>query len=146
MGILQEIEKEQLRREINFRPGDTVRVHVRIREGEKERIQVFEGVVIAIKRDGSRSAFTVRKVSYHVGVERVFPVHSPSVDKVEVVSSGKVRRAKLYYLRELRGKKARLKVRDTRHKGKGKKTAATVAPVVAAAEQAPESTETPAEA
>ncbi len=135
MGILQEIEQEQIRREINFRPGDTVRVHVRIREGEKERIQVFEGVVIAMKNDGSRSAFTVRKVSYHVGVERVFPVHSPSVDKVEVVSSGKVRRAKLYYLRERRGKKARLKVRDLRHRKA--KAAAAAAPPPPAVEAEP---------
>jgi large subunit ribosomal protein L19 len=112
MSLLQKIESEQVRREITFRPGDTVKVHVKIREGEKERVQVFEGVVIAIKRRGGRSSFTVRKVSYHVGVERVFPLNSPAVDKIEVVSSGKVRRAKLYYLRELRGKKARLKERD----------------------------------
>ncbi len=114
MGSLQIIEKEQMRRDFNFRPGDTVKVHVRIREGEKERIQIFEGVVIALKRRGNRSAFTVRKVSHRVGVERVFPLHSPSVDKVEVVSSGKVRRAKLYYLRERTGKKARLKERERR--------------------------------
>lgn len=130
MGILQEIEKEQLRREVNFRPGDTVRVHVKIREGEKERIQVFEGVVIAMKNDGARSAFTVRKVSYHVGVERVFPVHSPSIDKIERVSSGKVRRAKLYYLRERRGKAARLKERDTRfRRAKGAQSPGGVADV-----------------
>ncbi len=114
MGSLQTIEKEQIRRDFNFRPGDTVKVHVRIREGEKERIQIFEGVVIAMKRRGNRSAFTVRKVSHRVGVERVFPLHSPSVDKIEVVSSGKVRRAKLYYLRERTGKAARLKERERR--------------------------------
>lgn len=132
MGILQSIEKEQLRRETNFRPGDTVRVHVRITEGDKERIQAFEGVVIAINRGGSRASFTVRKVSYSVGVERVFPLHSPTVEKVEVIQSGKVRRAKLYYLRQRSGKKARLKVRDTR----GKKDVANAATVVAAAEAA----------
>lgn len=116
MSILQKIEEEQIRREFSFRPGDTVRVHVKIREGEKERVQVFEGVVIALKRAGARSSFTVRKVSYHVGVERVFPLNSPVVEKVEVVSSGKVRRAKLYYLRELRGKAARLRERDRRRR------------------------------
>jgi large subunit ribosomal protein L19 len=118
MGILQTIEQEQEKRAINFRPGDTLRVHVRIREGDKERIQIFEGVVIAIRNRGSRSAFTVRKVSYHVGVERVFPINSPAISKIEVVSSGKVRRAKLFYLRDLRGKAARLKERDTRRKAK----------------------------
>jgi large subunit ribosomal protein L19 len=112
MGVLQKIEREQHRRELSVRPGDQVRVHVRIVEGDKERIQVFEGVVIAMRGGGSRASFTVRKVSYGVGVERVFPLHSPSIDKVEVVSSGKVRRAKLYYLRERRGKAARLKERD----------------------------------
>ena len=114
MGSLQTIEKEQIRRDFNFRPGDTVKVHVKIREGEKERIQVFEGVVIGMKRRGNRSAFTVRKVSHRVGVERVFPLHSPSIDKIEVVSSGKVRRAKLYYLRDRTGKAARLKERERR--------------------------------
>lgn len=114
MGSLQIIEKEQIRRDFNFRPGDTVKVHVKIREGEKERIQIFEGVVIAMKRRGNRSAFTVRKVSHRVGVERVFPLHSPSIDKIEVVSSGKVRRAKLYYLRDRTGKAARLKERERR--------------------------------
>ncbi|MEM6732713.1 MAG: 50S ribosomal protein L19, partial [Myxococcota bacterium] len=91
---------------------DTVKVHVKIREGDKERVQVFEGVVIAQRHGGSRESFTVRKISYGVGVERVFPLHSPTIDKIEIVSSGKVRRAKLYYLRELQGKKARLKARD----------------------------------
>jgi large subunit ribosomal protein L19 len=114
VSLLKKIDQEQVKKEFTFRPGDTVRVHVKIREGEKERIQVFEGVVIALKRAGGRSAFTVRKVSYHVGVERVFPLNSPAVEKVELVSSGKVRRAKLYYLRELRGKAARLRERDRR--------------------------------
>ena len=123
MSMLQQIENEQQRRDFSFRPGDTVRVHVRISEGEKDRIQVFEGVVIALKRAGSRSAFTVRKVSYSVGVERVFPLNSPSIDKVEVVSSGKVRRAKLYFLRQRHGKAARLRERE-RYRALGLDTAA----------------------
>lgn len=106
---LREIEREQMRDDIpGFAPGDTVRVHVKVREGEKERIQVFEGVVIGRRGGGIRESFTVRKVSYGVGVERVFPLHSPSLDKIEVVRHGKVRRAKLYFLRDLRGKAARL--------------------------------------
>ena len=112
MGLVDKIEQEQRRRELSFRSGDQVRVHVRIVEGDKERIQVFEGVVIAIRGRGARASFTVRKVSYGVGVERIFPLQSPSVDKIEVVSSGKVRRAKLYYLRERTGKKARLIAHD----------------------------------
>jgi large subunit ribosomal protein L19 len=97
-----------------FRPGDTVRVHVNIREGDKQRIQVFEGVVIRRRGCGASATFTVRKVSYGIGVERIFPVESPSVAKLEIKSRGHVRRARLYYLRELKGKKARLrsKVRD----------------------------------
>ncbi len=106
---LRELEKEQMRDNIpDFGPGDTVRVHVKVREGEKERIQVFEGVVIGRRGGGVRESFTVRKVSYSVGVERVFPVHSPGIDRIEVVRHGRVRRAKLYYLRTLRGKAARL--------------------------------------
>jgi large subunit ribosomal protein L19 len=106
---LRELEKEQMRAGVpEFWPGDTVRVHVRIREGEKERIQVFEGVVIGRRGGGVRESFTVRKVSYSIGVERVFPVHSPSIDRIEVVRHGRVRRAKLYYLRNLKGKAARL--------------------------------------
>ena len=97
-----------------FKAGDTVRVHVKIREGEKERTQVFEGVVIRRRRGGASATFTVRKVSYGIGVERIFPVESPAVQKVEIKSRGHVRRSRLYYLRELRGKKARLrsKLRD----------------------------------
>ncbi len=113
MNILQSIEKDQIRREANFRAGDTVRVGVRIKEGDKERIQAFEGVVIAMRHGGSRASFTVRKVSYGVGVERVFPLNSPSIDKIEVVTAGDVRRAKLYYLRDLAGKAARLKERES---------------------------------
>ena len=106
---LRELEKEQLRNNIPaFSPGDTVRVHVKVREGEKERIQVFEGVVIGRRGGGLRESFTVRKVSYSIGVERVFPVHSPNVDRIEVVRHARVRRAKLYFLRALRGKAARL--------------------------------------
>lgn len=115
MTILQKIEQEQLRNDLKFRTGDTVRVHAKIVEGDKERIQIFEGVVIAIHRGGSRASFTVRKVSHGgVGVERVFPMHSPNVEKVEVTASGKVRRARLYYLRDRQGKAARLKARDQR--------------------------------
>jgi large subunit ribosomal protein L19 len=106
---LRELEKEQMRTDRPaFGPGDTVRVHVKVREGEKERIQVFEGVVMGRRGGGVRESFTVRKVSYSVGVERVFPVHSPNIDRIEVVRHGRVRRAKLYYLRTLKGKAARL--------------------------------------
>jgi large subunit ribosomal protein L19 len=110
--VLKQIEKEQVRLDIPpFRAGDTVKVHVRIVEGTRERIQVFEGVVIAISRKGAGTSFTVRKVSYGIGVERVFPLYSPMLDKVELVSRGRVRRAKIYYLRKLRGKAARIKER-----------------------------------
>jgi large subunit ribosomal protein L19 len=115
MKSLDFVEKASLRRDLPpFRVGDTVRVHVRVREGEKERIQVFEGVVICRRGGGASETFTVRKVSYGVGVERVLPVQSPAVTKVEIKSRGHVRRSRLYYLRDLRGKKARLrsKVRD----------------------------------
>ena len=108
--VLQEVEQPYLKQDVpEFRPGDTVRVHVRVVEGGKERIQIFEGVVIARKNRGVADTITVRKVSYGVGVERTFPIHSPMVSKIEVVRKGKVRRAKLYYLRNLSGKAARLK-------------------------------------
>jgi large subunit ribosomal protein L19 len=108
--VLQEVEQPYLKTDVpEFRPGDTVRVHVRVVEGGKERIQIFEGVVIARKNRGIADTITVRKVSYGVGVERTFPIHSPMVSKIEVVRKGKVRRAKLYYLRNLSGKAARLK-------------------------------------
>ncbi|MFN8602906.1 MAG: 50S ribosomal protein L19 [Candidatus Binatia bacterium] len=110
MNVIDAIEAEQLRSDIPaFRPGDSVKVHVKVVEGEKERIQVFEGAVLRRSNGGIRETFTVRKVSYGVGVERTFPIHSPRIDKVEVTTRGKVRRAKLYYLRELSGKAARIK-------------------------------------
>lgn len=112
MGRIQEILSQGLRTDRpDFRPGDTVRVHVRITEGDKQRIQVFQGLVIARKRGGVHSSFTVRKVSYGVGVERVFPLHSPTIEKIEVKSRGRVRRARLFYLRERRGKAARIRDR-----------------------------------
>jgi large subunit ribosomal protein L19 len=110
MNILEMVEKQQLRTDLpGFRPGDTLKVHVKIKEGDKERIQVFEGICIGIKHGGNRTTFTVRKISFGHGVERIFPMHSGTIDKVEVVRSGRVRRAKLYYIRELRGKAARIK-------------------------------------
>jgi large subunit ribosomal protein L19 len=124
MNTVDLIEKPQLRDDLpEFRPGDTVKVHVRVVEGGKERIQVFQGVVIRRQNGGLRETFTVRKISFGVGVERTFPVHSPSISKLEVVTKGHVRRAKLYYLRELRGKKARIKERRE-PAGQGKKAAA----------------------
>ena len=113
---IAKIQELQLRRDLpNFAPGDTLRVHVRIREGEKDRVQVFEGVCIARHANGISSTFTVRKESYGVGVERVFPTHSPRIEKVEVKDRGRVRRAKLFYLRDLTGKAARIRsIRDIR--------------------------------
>ena len=128
MNIIEKIEQEQLKRDFTFRSGDTVKVHVRIKEGEKERIQIFQGVVIAMNRGGSRASFTVRKLSYGTGVERIFPLHSPNLEKIEVVSSGKVRRAKLFYLRGLKGKAARLKERDAFGKAKAVKANAQPEP------------------
>jgi large subunit ribosomal protein L19 len=110
MKRLQAIEAEYLKKDLpSFRPGDTVRVHLRIQEGDKERIQVFEGVVIKIHRSGATGTFTVRKVSYGIGVEKIFPLHSPLIEKIEVRQTGRVRRSRLYYLRKLRGKAARIK-------------------------------------
>ena len=112
MEKIQQIEKEQMRLDHpDFGPGDNVKVHVKIREGEKERIQVFQGVVISKRKGSTNATFTVRKVSYGVGVERIFPLHSPALDKIEVVTRGRVRRAKIYYLPKLRGKAARIKER-----------------------------------
>ena len=109
MKAIEEIENVQLVERPAMRPGDTVRVHVKVKEGEKERIQIFEGLVIGQHRGGARATVTVRKVSFGQGVERIFPLHSPMVDKIDVVRSARVRRAKLYYLRKLRGKAARMK-------------------------------------
>jgi large subunit ribosomal protein L19 len=110
MDLLRAVESTQIRTDLpRFRPGDTVRVHVKIKEADKYRIQVFEGVVIAQKNNSISSTFTVRKVSFGYGIERIFPLHSPTIEKLEVVKSGKVRRARLYYLRGRRGKAARLK-------------------------------------
>ena len=110
MNPVEMVEREQLRTDLqDFRVGDTVKVHVKIVEGEKERVQPFEGVVIRKKKGGIRSSFTVRKISYGIGVERVFPLHSPRIERIDVISRGKVRRAKLFYLRSLKGKAARIK-------------------------------------
>jgi len=112
MNVMEELERKQLRDDIpNFRPGDTVKVWVKIKEGDKERLQAFEGVCIRRRRGGIKASFTVRKVSYGIGVERIFPSHSPIIDKVEIVRQGHVRRSKLYYLRGLRGKAARVRAK-----------------------------------
>ena len=112
MNILDKVDAAQLRDDIpDFRPGDTVNVHVKVIEGDKSRVQVFKGVVIRRQNGGIRETFTVRKISFDIGVERTFPVHSPNIDRIEVVTRGKVRRAKLYYLRNLRGKAAKIKER-----------------------------------
>ena len=110
MSLIEKIEQEQMRKGIPaFRAGDTVRVHVKIKEGDKERIQAFEGTVIRLRRGGANATFTVRKVSFGQGVERIFPLHSPVIEKIDVVRSGRVRRAKLYYLRGLKGRAARIR-------------------------------------
>ncbi len=114
MIAIDKLERAQLKERPSMQPGDTVKIHVKVREGEKERIQVFEGIVIGQHGGGARATFTVRKVSFGQGVERIFPLHSPSIDKVEVVRSARVRRAKLYFLRKLRGKAARMKERRRR--------------------------------
>lgn len=114
MDIMKQIEREHMRMDMpEFRAGDTVKVHTRIIEGDKERIQVFQGVVLRVNRGTTDANFTVRKVSDGVGVERIFPLHTPSIDRVEIVSSGKVRRSRIYYLRDLAGKAARVKSRKT---------------------------------
>lgn len=110
MDIIRLLEEEQMKNELpDFRPGDTVKIHVKVVEGGRERIQVFEGVVIKRRGGGMRETFTVRRISYGVGVERTFPIHSPRIERIEVVRRGKVRRARLFYLRKLRGKAARIK-------------------------------------
>jgi len=125
---IQAVEERQLRSDIpGFQAGDTVRVHVKIKEGDKERIQAFEGVVIARKHSGVRESITVRKTSFGVGVERIFPLHASVIDRIELVRHGRVRRAKLYYLRKLRGKAARIRERDTRGERAVKAAAAVAA-------------------
>lgn len=119
MNVIDMIEQKQLvAGHPAFKPGDTIKVHVKIREGDKERIQVFEGVCIAQKHGGVRATFTVRKISFGHGIERIFPLHSRVIDKIEIVRHGRVRRAKLYYIRDLRGKAARIKevreIKDTK--------------------------------
>jgi len=109
MNVIDVVEKTQLVQRPALKSGDTVKVHVKVREGDKERIQVFEGMVIGMHRGGLRASFTVRKVSFGQGVERIFPLHSPTIDKIEVLRTAKVRRAKLYFLRELKGKAARMR-------------------------------------
>lgn len=114
MNVIDSLNAEQLRSDIpDFRPGDTLRVHAKIVEGDKERIQVFEGVCIRRSRGGQRASFTVRKTSYGVGVERTFPLHSPRVDRIEIKTQGEVRRSRLFYLRDLSGKAARIKERKS---------------------------------
>lgn len=126
--VVQSVEDRQLREDLPvFQPGDTLRVHVKIKEGDKERLQVFEGVVIARKHSGVRETITVRKISFGVGVERIFPLHATVIDHIDLVRQGRVRRAKLYYLRKLRGKAARIRERDTR----GERAAAAAAKVAA---------------
>jgi large subunit ribosomal protein L19 len=113
MNIIDVVEKEQLRTDLpQFSVGDTVRVHLKVVEGGRERVQVFEGIVIGFKGKGIRETFTVRKVTFGIGVERVFPLHSPKIQEIEVISQGKVRRAKLYYLRGKVGRKSRVKTRS----------------------------------
>ena len=142
-NIIEAIEAEQLRSDVPaFRPGDSVKVHVKVVEGEKERIQVFEGVVLRRSNGSNRETFTVRKVSFGVGVERTFPLHTPIIDHIDLVTRGDVRRAKLYYLRELRGKKAKIK---ERRDAVGRAVDATAAPVEAPAEAVVEASDTAAE-
>ena len=112
MNIISDIEKDMMKNNLpDFKAGDTVKVHVKIKEGEKERIQIFQGIVISKRKGTTNATFTVRKISYGIGVERIFLLHSPIIDKIEVISIGNVRRAKIYYLRNLRGKAARIKER-----------------------------------
>jgi large subunit ribosomal protein L19 len=114
MTAIELVEKSQLTDRPPLKSGDTVRVHVKVREGDKERIQIFEGIIIGLHRGGARASFTVRKVSFGQGVERIFPLHSPIIAKVDVVRSARVRRAKLYFLRDLKGKAARMKESTTK--------------------------------
>jgi len=136
--LLDSVDKKQLRSDIpQFQPGDTVRVQVKIKEGDKERLQAFEGIVIARKHAGVRETITVRKTSFGVGVERIFPLHASIIEKIDVVRRGRVRRAKLYYLRQLRGKAARIRERDTRGERAAAAAAAKSAKSAAAQAAAP---------
>jgi large subunit ribosomal protein L19 len=154
MNVLDAVDSTSLRKDIpNFRPGDELKVHVRVIEGNKSRIQVFQGLVISRKGSGIRETFTVRKISYGVGVERVFPVHAPVIEKIELVRKGEVRRSKLYYLRDLRGKAAKIRERrggadlETIYSDSSSETStidsnqSTPAEVIDTAEVAPESEE-----
>jgi large subunit ribosomal protein L19 len=154
MNVLDAVDATSLRKDIpNFRPGDELKVHVRVIEGNKSRIQVFQGLVISRKGSGIRETFTVRKISYGVGVERVFPVHAPVIEKIELVRKGEVRRSKLYYLRDLRGKAAKIRERrggadlETIYSDSSSETStidsnqSTPAEVIDTAEVAPESEE-----
>ena len=114
MSAIELVEKSQMADRPRMKSGDTVRVHVKVREGDKERIQIFEGIIIGLHRGGARASFTVRKVSFGQGVERIFPLHSPIIARVDVVRSARVRRAKLYFLRDLKGKAARMKESTTK--------------------------------
>lgn len=146
MHQLQGFEKDYLRDDMpRFKSGDTVKVYCKIKEGEKERIQIFEGVVIARHNDGVNSSYTVRKVSYGIGVERIFPLHAPFIEKVEVSRVGKVRRSKLYYLRALSGKKARIAAVDTRAQAAAKAGAVPKKGKPETPESAPGLAEAPAE-
>jgi large subunit ribosomal protein L19 len=135
--FIQLIESRQVRKDVpEFAPGDTVRVHWKIKEGDKERIQPFEGVVLRRTEKGNRASFTVRKVSYGVGVERIFPLHSPRFERIELISEGQVRRARLYYLRDLQGKKARIQTKDEGgEEGLAPGAEAAAAPAAAPAQQ-----------
>src|SRR6266540_3251208 len=143
MNKIDLVEKPRLREDVpDFRPGDTVRVHARVAEAGRERIQVFQGLVIRRRGGGLRETFTVRKVSFGVGVERTFPVHSPTVAKVEILQHGKVRRAKLYYLRELSGRRAKIRERRVAVPEEGTATAVTVQDVAEAPQEEPEESAT----
>ena len=150
MNVLDAVDAASLRKDLpNFRPGDELKVHVRVIEGNKSRIQVFQGLVIARQGSGIRETFTIRKISYGVGVERIFPVHAPVIEKIELVRKGEVRRAKLYYLRDLRGKAAKIRERrgaddlETLYSSAPAAVEETAAPVV---EEAPVAQEAVAEA
>ena len=145
MNILDVVDAASLRKDIpQFRAGDELKIHVRVIEGNKSRLQVFQGVVIRRQGDGVRETFTIRKVSYGVGVERTFPVHTPVIEKIELVQKGDVRRAKLYYLRDLRGKAAKIREKRDGIVGYGDGILSTPEPVVEAVIEAPVAVETPA--